>query len=675
MKNPQSLATSLLSLQYELALLVGKDLKLFPMLRQFFMPALKMLGCQSAHVWLRQNDQPHPQWVFSYPTANSQQWADNLELNTLVDTWHQRHPSQAVLDLDLPNGRYAHVIPIGDLGFVIFIRFTAPIDPSVLQALSPIVSRLHLSCKACLEHEQLIAQRLISVQNEQRIEAVLQSIDDIVFQLDPQGRITYVNPAWKSITGYPIQEALGHTLAHCLQLEEPCHTNVSHFIAEPSSATMQFQTQINTAQGNLVYLVVQIRHTPHLLASNTLYIGSINNITEQSELINHLRDARKKSEAAAQAKSTFLSTMSHEMRTPLNGILGLTEACISTTSEPETKQQLSHILDSGQHLLSLINDVLDYSRIDAGFLKLQKAPFDLHALLDSLTQQYIPFAMLKGLTLSLRIEANTPQWVNGDIQRLKQVLIHLLSNAIKFTDRGRIHIRVQDAEATKLLFEVSDTGIGVAPELSEQIFEAFTRAHENTARHFGGAGLGLAITQKIVHSMRGRVGVRPQQPKGSCFWFTADLPAVDPPDTAPQPPPPSPPQQRLASLQLPRYRVLVVDDHPINRKLMGVFLEQLGQAVTFAENGEQAIQAHQSHSFDMILMDIQMPVMDGLEATQRIRADELDRGQDPTPIYAISANSSPQDVAQSKGAGMNGHLAKPVSREVIAQTLHTLKRG
>jgi PAS domain S-box-containing protein len=386
-------------------------------------------------------------------------------------------------------------------------------------------------------------------------------------------------------------------------------------------------------------------------------LGVLKNITDRKRSEDQVTRARDAAEAASRAKSEFLANMSHEIRTPLNGVMGVAAALSRTELSAAQEEMVGLIRTSGQTLEAILSDLLDLARIESGKLDLKSEPFALNASLQAIADLFRPLAADKGLAFDLDIDPSADAWFEGDAMRLRQVTGNLLSNAIKFTTRGSVSLRAFVDDGV-LALAVRDTGIGFDASFKARMFERFEQADGSITRRFGGTGLGLAISSQLAGIMGGDLTAESEPGKGAVFILTLPLVQVAEPEATFVAAP-------ADSLQARAPRVLLAEDHAVNRRVVQLLLEPAGVELTSVENGAEAVEALAAGSFDLVLMDMQMPVMDGLTAIRAIRATETRR----TPIWALSANALPEHVRASAEAGADGHLTKPISAEALFEVL------
>ncbi|HEX4096871.1 MAG TPA: ATP-binding protein, partial [Caulobacteraceae bacterium] len=371
---------------------------------------------------------------------------------------------------------------------------------------------------------------------------------------------------------------------------------------------------------------------------------------------------KEAAEAASRVKSQFLANMSHEIRTPLNGVLGMVQAMEREDPSPTQRKRLTIIRESGETLLQILGDVLDFSKIEAGKLELSPAPFDLGELARSVCCLFSDIAAAKGLGMHCRVQPAAEGVWKGDAARLRQMLMNLLSNAVKFTSSGSIGLEIR-RRASGLQIVVRDTGAGIAPEHLPRLFSKFSQADESITRRFGGTGLGLAICRELAALMGGDVTVESDLGRGSAFTLRLPLQRLG--DCAPMVTEDSAPAEPASSDLAEPVRILAVEDNPINQKVLGALMTPMGADLTLVSSGLEAIEAWRAGAFDVILMDIQMPGMSGVEATSRIRAAEIAEGRTHTPIVAVSANAMQHQMDEYRAAGMELHVAKPIQAAAL----------
>jgi len=525
---------------------------------------------------------------------------------------------------------------------------------------------------------QLIASfasmREIRKISEARLNAIFENAPDAFIQLDEEGNISYWNENASKIFGYTKEEVLGKpfNMAKADRSQDAIQdSRMSYQKTEDYNVSGLTREVIGIRKGG-VHFPLELRAGEVSFEGGDIYIISARDITERKNNEILLLNAMNEAGAAYRAKSAFLSNISHEIRTPMNSIMGMTQLVLKTMLDAKQLDYITKIEYSAKHLLGLINDILDFSKIEANKLELEMTDFELSWVFDSVSHQLSQAAEKKGLQLNFDLDAALRVPLRGDSLRLTQILLNYVSNAIKFTEDGEIHIGAKlqsdsGGNGFVVRFEVKDSGIGLTPGQIEKLFNAFHQADTSTTRKYGGTGLGLVISKQLAELMGGAVGVESQPGRGSAFWFTARLTKGVPRVKKNQKP--------SVNLELLKgVSILVAEDNLFNQQVATDLLEVVGANVSIANNGKEAIDMLLQRSYDCVLMDVQMPEMDGLDATRLIRANPL---LSSNFIVAITANSSREDQKLCIEAGMNDFISKPVFADrlyaIISQHLQSVR--
>ncbi|NLY00039.1 MAG: PAS domain S-box protein [Rhodopirellula sp.] len=511
--------------------------------------------------------------------------------------------------------------------------------------------------------------------SQARLAAIVESSDDAIVSKDLNGVIQTWNAGAERLFGYRAEEIVGQPITLLLPPERIHEEGQILERVRSGQRVEHLETVRVTKDGRRID--VSVTASPikdkdgRIIAASKL----AHDITDRKRAEAALLEAKAAAEAASVAKSRFLANMSHELRTPMNAILGLIDVALPNTIHPTVRDCLQTAKGSAGLLLTLLNDLLDSAKIESGRFELESAPFSLRQMLDQITRVLAARASGKGLSFCCRVPDQTPDAVTGDRMRLQQVLLNLAGNAVKFTERGEVAISVEqsqisdaESEICNLTFAVRDTGIGIPPAVQEHLFRPFTQADTSTARRFGGTGLGLSISKSFVEMMDGRIWVESEPGKGSTFYFTVRLPlAKELPSDFEAPVAVT----TVASAQL---RILLAEDNPANQKLAAYILQDRGHLLDIAEDGQQAIDLSEQNHYDVILMDVEMPGMNGLEAAAAIRKREA--GGPRVPIIAMTAHAMAGDRDRCLAHGMDGYLSKPIdAQEMIALIEGLAARG
>lgn len=532
------------------------------------------------------------------------------------------------------------------------------------------------------------------LQSERNYRELIEHARTVILRWDVNGEITYINDFGERCFGYKRSELIGRNLIGTIVPEMDCSgrdmrqmlDGILHFIGDYH----ENENENMTRDGRRIWMYWSNAAVYEKNGELVEILSIGNDVTERREAEQKLYETHQYLEKAVQrsgelaaeaaranaAKSEFLANMSHELRTPMNGVIAMAGLLSSTVLTGEQRNYVGVIRKSGKQLMSIINDILDYSKIEARRMGLEEVPFNLALIMDELTPILQAGADEKGLSLCCRIESDVPAIIRGDPARLRQVLLNLANNAVKFTEQGSIMIRVSveslEEQHLTLRFTVNDTGIGIASDKLTLIFEPFTQADSSTTRRFGGTGLGLSISRQLVELMGGRLDVSSREGEGSIFSFTARFVRVPAEETGLLS------QEQINELirqsvsyseQRGKFKILVVEDNLINQKVAGALLEKAGFRYTLVESGYQALQSLENEPFDLVLMDCQMPGLDGYETTLLIRSANVAVIRNDMPIIAMTANAMEGDREKCLEAGMDDYIPKPIELSQLVPLL------
>lgn len=505
-------------------------------------------------------------------------------------------------------------------------------------------------------------------ESEEKYRSLVENLNEVIFQTDDRLSITFLNPAWEMVSGYGLEVSLQTNLSDYIHADDKQEfEEIFPMLFEREADFYCQQFRLLTATGETCWIELFIRPTLDRYNQIDGFSGTFTDITERKNSEEELILAKETAEQASLAKARFLSIVSHEIRTPLHAVIGIAELLQHSNPRRDQEQNIGILKFSAENLLSLINDILDFNKIEAGKLTLEYTEFNLRELIGQLVKAQAFKAEEKGISLHYQIAKNIPDELIGDPTRLTQILHNLLSNAVKFTNKGmvQLNISLQQAQgkSNQLLFEVIDTGIGIPADKLDSIFEAFSQASANTTRLYGGTGLGLSITRRLIQLQGHDIAVESTEGEGSRFFFSLtyqrtlenshQLPVLNE-------------QSSTAGKKLQDLHILLAEDHPVNVLVASQYLEQLGVRISIAQNGLQAVEMAKSQLFDLIFMDLQMPEMDGYEASQEIRKYY---SPDQLPIIAVSADVLEANLKKVARYGMNDYLSKPYSPEELYRKL------
>ncbi|MBF0192254.1 MAG: response regulator [Magnetococcales bacterium] len=502
------------------------------------------------------------------------------------------------------------------------------------------------------------------------LDNVLRSATDLaIITTDLDFVIRYCNPKTTELLGLPHASAMGrsvHDIHHTLAVQESAVVAGIARVRQQGEHRFEIQTE---NQGGLHFLDARasgvLDEHQHLVG----YCLTVRDVTERRTLLHDLEQAAQKAETANQAKSAFLAAMSHDIRTPMNTIIGICDLLALSTPGAEEQEYIERMQRAGEALLSLLNDILDFSKIEAGQLQLENTTFDLPELMANALEILRFKAEKKGLTLTLHIQEEPPRLVRGDPDRLRQILLNLLGNAVKFTEHGTVTLELSRTQPGWVALTVCDTGIGIPSEKLSDIFQPFTQAEASTTKRFGGTGLGLSICRQLSQKMGGEIRVESAIGAGSLFQVTLPLPDADP--LAPSDPAPAQtPTETADGMQKRKLNILLADDTEENHFLLEAFLRKTPHTLESSSDGAECLAKFRKGRYDLVLMDIQMPVMDGLDATRHIRAWERQNKTVPAMIVALTAHATREIAHQALQAGCDLYVTKPITRNRLLEVVN-----
>ncbi|WP_395749795.1 ATP-binding protein [Prosthecobacter sp.] len=545
--------------------------------------------------------------------------------------------------------------------------------PELKQRIRELEGMLH-ACRLRLPNAPAEAVRELA-ESEERFALAVRGTSDGIWDWDIRTNKVFFSPPWKSMIGYADDEIANDFSAFENLLHPEDHDRVLATLndyLESRIPRYYVEFRFHHKDGSWRWILARGRALRDENGKPYRMAGSHTDVTERKRDEEELRKARHDAESANHAKSAFLANMSHEIRTPMNGVIGMSELLLETSLNDTQREYLEMLKHSADSLLELLNDILDFSKIEAGRMELDSHEFDLNEIVTEVAQAMGVRAFQKRLVLLHNLSPEVPARLIGDDGRLRQILINLIGNAIKFTHKGGVTIEVsvesETADLVTLHFKINDTGIGIADEMQESIFEAFTQAETSTSRRYGGTGLGLAICRDLIALMQGRIWVESKPGAGSTFHFNAVFGRTSGISIKPKSPRIEPVVTAHSSM-----KVLIVEDGHINQLVGARMLEKRGHTVTLASTGRESIELVKKETFDAILMDVHMPGINGYEATAKIRQGEKDTGRH-VPIIAMTANAMKGDRELCLAAGMDDYISKPLRSAELFQVVEQFAR-
>ena len=529
-------------------------------------------------------------------------------------------------------------------------------------AITVLVALLVAVINALLRYRAMVNELTIS---ESRMAALTATAVDGIISISSDGAILNVNEAVERLFGWSAEEMVGRNIN--MLMPEPYRSEhdgyLAHFLGTGEARIIGSAREVMARRKDGGTFPIRLAVGHARLPEGSMFVGYVTDITERRLLEQDLRDAKNRAEQAAAARTAFLANMSHEIRTPMNSILGFAEVLLNSKPSAEQAHALGIMRNSARSLLRLLNEILDSAKLDRGAMDLLSLPFDLRGLAEEVIAAQTTAADKKGLHLALDYEENLPTRFLGDELRIRQVLSNLLGNAVKFTETGSVEMKIA-AVGGKIHITLSDTGIGIPADRLERIFDPFTQADASLSRRYGGTGLGTTISKQLVELMKGRIWAESELGKGSQFHVLLPLTPTNLAITEA-----GMPGAVGQAPTLPSLRIIYADDVPQNLELVQMMLEPLGHKLTLVESGEEAVAHAAEERFDLILLDVRMPGISGLEAATHIRRDERLAAAAAVPIIALSASVLEEDRQQAFDAGMDGFVAKPMERPVLLREI------
>lgn len=673
-----------LSSLYELSLSISGSLSLKETSESFLKVWMRQKNIDFGSLWicdsmLNQEATPHKyQLVYAHPIvfANTQSlifppnFCTSLQANKPIQiSFNDSDYQLFTKGKNRQEGTY-WLIPVPSVGFIkLFFHAQNPSVNSFsekdIKKVEKVLKKLAYALKACLLHQQVldnIEQKTKYKKEIQKLALVAEKTENLIIISNPNGEIEWVNEAFEKVSGYKLEEIIGKKPGSFLQgkdTNKEVISEVSRHLKEQVSFRYEILNYSKTGESYWVDVSIQ----PVFNEENELihFVAVESDITNRKREQQELQDAKEKAEEAGRVKQEFLSVVSHEIRTPLNAILGMATLLQKTNLSPIQLDYLNTIQVSTDNLQLIITSILDFSAIESGNLSIQQVPFDLVKLIENIINSNQMRAEEKGISLFLDLDERIQANLSGDAIRLGQVLLNLVSNAIKFTNQGKIQLEVKlltrMQNALVIRFAVEDTGKGIPLSMQQRIFDSFTQEDSSISRKYGGTGLGLSISQKLVQLMGGELKLISEEHKGTKVSFVLGFPIAQ--DVV----------EHLkkdvsAAHHLVGKRVLLVEDNTMNQFFTQKLLEGWGMQVQIASNGVEGVQKAALQPFDIILMDIQMPEMDGIQATQQIRKDKK-----KVPIIALTAMSSKEEIIRLNGENFNDYVLKPFNASELQEKM------